>query len=1088
MSTAFSYAGGKLDVGTRRWATGLGPGPKCAGPLRARAFPSMVQAQTTNSAPATQNTTEPGVVQIDNPPPSKRSFSPDDWEGATGDLKTSAEAWAGLKAIIPHKALSALSKPGQYLGNEFGAIRKDWDAAEVRFVLAYPDAYSIGMSSTGHVVLYSCLNEPANLLCDRAYLPLPDMQSFLKDAGKPLFAVESKRPLGDFHVIGMSISYELTATNCLQMMDLANIPLTSQERAAAIPSSRRFLDGHPLVFAGGLSVTANPEPYADFFDFIALGDGEIALPAIGQKIATVLRADPNVSREDLLLALARDVPGVYVPEFYEMDPVLGSVNPCRPEVPPRPQRQNAQPEPWRAMALVPHVGAVHDRLSIEIRRGCTRGCRFCLPGMVQRPARDVAPDTVVDAVTKGVAITGYNEFSLLSLSCSDWLSLPSVGLRLKNELADQNISLSLGSQRVDRFDVNIARVQGGLRKSGVTFAPEAGSQRMRDVINKGLTNEDLLRGVKTAYEQGWQNVKLYFMIGLPGETDEDVVAIADTVKYVQKKCRMQGRRRLSVNLTISSFTPKRKFIYEHDPLLSKFDHSTLFLAIANLSPSCHRAFCCTAWTPFQWHSVSTAEFARKQNLLKKEFRHCGDVKVNYTDKRLSSMEEFIGRGDRRLSKVIRRAYELGAGMDAWWEAMDKAYNAWCQAIDECGLTWKYRRTENGEWNIVETPPEDIRGKRGWRDIAKTGNLDRKTLLPKADPIEQNMPAANDSPLDRPLPWDHIDVGLDKGWLRDELMRALSETLTPDCAFDECSACGVCGEDLGNNIAIPCPPIPKYEGPRLPSTAREQRVRLVFKSWGAMALSSHLDTQRMLDQLMRRASLPISFDGGFHPHPKIIAAAPLPFGSTADEEPIDFFLAREMAPEEFAHRVNSGLPDGMCVVSAQNVPIGGSAMSALTTSADYLIAVYRDFDLVEDGEIAVDWDEAIRNLVASGPIEVEKINKKGVSTVRNLRDMLLSVRIASAEEAEPVLTHIGLDDWPRSGTVLAATLKLSNDLTLSPSSFVNMLRISSGDERIMMLHAHRCRILLSEDERYNRVAANRALEEARLELKVRGKED
>lgn len=450
-------------------------------------------------------------------------------------------------------------KPGQYLGNEHGVVAKDWDSADVRFVLAYPDLYSIGMSSTGHIVLYSCLNEPQELLCDRAYLPFPDMQSALADADKPLFAVESKRPLGDFHVVGMSISYELTATNCLKMMELAKLPITWKDREDASPSSR-FVDGPPLVFAGGLSVTANPEPYADFFDFFALGDGENALPAIGLKIRQALRDNPDISREELLFVLATEVGGVYVPRFYDMDPLFGNVRPNREGVPARPQRQNALPEPSRAMALVPYEQAIHDRLSVEIRRGCTRGCRFCLPGMVQRPARDVDPEEVIGAVKKGVEASGYNEFSLLSLSCSDWLSLPSVGLRLKNELNEQSISLSLGSQRVDRFDENIARVQGGLRKSGVTFAPEAGSQRMRDVINKGLTDEDLLRGVRTAYDQGWHSVKLYFMIGLPGETDDDVLGIARTVKYLQKQVKARGRRRLSISLTISSFTPKRKHI------------------------------------------------------------------------------------------------------------------------------------------------------------------------------------------------------------------------------------------------------------------------------------------------------------------------------------------------------------------------------------------------------------------------------------------------------------------------------------------------------------------------------------------------
>jgi Radical SAM proteins, N-terminal len=305
--------------------------------------------------------------------PSGTITRPEDWVNAERNEKLTDSAWAGLRTVLPNAVLRTLKSPGEWLGNELGAVNKSWDSAEVHFALAYPDQYEIGLSNSGHIILYSCINEADNLMCDRSYLPKPDMQAALEAAGKHLFAVESKRPLKDFDIVGMSISYELSATSCLKMMDLAGIPQTWAERDI---TATRFVDGPPLIFAGGLSVTANPEPYADFFDFFSLGDGEIMLPAFGQCVATQLRKNPDISRHDLVLALARDVPGCYAPRFYNMEPVYGSCKRNHPDVPARPERQNAMPEPWRAYALTPHAGAVHDRLSVEIRRGCSRGCRF----------------------------------------------------------------------------------------------------------------------------------------------------------------------------------------------------------------------------------------------------------------------------------------------------------------------------------------------------------------------------------------------------------------------------------------------------------------------------------------------------------------------------------------------------------------------------------------------------------------------------------------------------------------------------------------------------------------------------------------
>ncbi len=561
------------------------------------------------------------------------------------------------KRWISELVTPEIMRPARYLGNELGSVHKPWDSAIVRWALTYPELYEVGASNLGHIILYSILNAQPRQLCDRAYLPAPDLAAKLRATQTPLFAVESQRSLREFDILGFSLAYELGATNILEMLDLIGIPLTWQARGNA-----PLGEGYPLIFAGGQTATSNPEPYADFLDFVALGDGEELLPEIGLVLEEGKRV--RLSREDLLLDLAQ-VPGVYVPRFYDMA-ADGSVHPNRADVPPRILRRVAAPIPAYGIGLVPMVETVHDRLTVEIRRGCTRGCRFCQPGMLTRPARDVDPDQVVSAIEQGMQQTGYSEFSLLSLSCSDYLALPAVGMEIRNRLRDSNISLSLPSQRVDRFDEHIANIIGGVRQTSLTFAPEAGTQRLRDIINKGLTNEELLRGVKTAYEQGWDKVKLYFMIGLPGETDDDVLGIAETIRWLQRECRGR-KKRLDINLTISNFTPKPH-------------------------------------TPFQWHSVSTKEFQRKQDLLRQEFRTIRGLKANFTDVRISAMEDFVGRGDRRLAAVIRRAWELGAGMDAWWENVDRAYAAWNQAITESGLTWKYRQVEQGEWNLFDPSP------------------------------------------------------------------------------------------------------------------------------------------------------------------------------------------------------------------------------------------------------------------------------------------------------------------------------------------------------------------------------------------------
>ena len=816
-----------------------------------------------------------------------------------------------------------ISKPARYLGNELGVQARDWNAAQVRWALTYPEVYEVGASNSGHIILYSILNSVPGQLCDRSYLPAPDLAARLRERGAPLFAVESRRPLAAFDILGFSLSYELGGTNILEMLALAGIPIWAAERGD-LPLSDPAAP--PLIFAGGPTATSNPEPFAAFLDFVALGDGEELLPEIGLVVAEGRAA--GLTRRALLRDLAQ-VPGVYVPSFYGPGADGVAIEPLEPGIPARIQRRTATPMPHYAMGLVPHIETVHDRLTVEIRRGCTRGCRFCQPGMLTRPARDVEPEAVVEAVQEGMRRTGYADFSLLSLSCSDYLALPAVGVELRNRLADKNVSLTLPSQRVDRFDQNIAHILGGTRKAGLTFAPEAGSQRLRDIVNKGLTDAELLAGVRTAMASGYRKLKLYFMIGLPGETDADVLGIADTCRALQQQCSDLGR--LELNLTISNFTPKPH-------------------------------------TPFQWHSVSTGEFRRRQELLRRALRPLRGLKTNFTDGRLSAIEDFIGRGDRRLAAVIEAAWRAGAGLDAWFESAERSHTAWTGAIEAAGLGGRYRQLELGAWSATEA-----------------------------------MAAADLEAFCRQsLPWDHIDSGLDKRWLAEDLQRALAAAVVPDCSFEGCSSCGVCGPELGHNVVIPRPSIPVALPQRAPASERLDRLRIGFTKTGSLALISHLDTLRMLERALRRSGLPVSFTGGFHPLPRLQLALPLPLGVEGFGEWLDLEFTEEVDPAQVRTRLQPQLPAGFQLLSLLRVPVFSESLSQELAAADWTFVLQPQAGAPLTSQ---QWHQATSALLAAQALAWQDTDKKGRPRSRDCRPFLLELRLAELFADGAVALHL-----------------------------------------------------------------------------------
>jgi radical SAM family uncharacterized protein len=530
----------------------------------------------------------------------------------------------------PDNILNQITKPARYTGGEWNAITKDWDKTKLRFALCYPDLYEIGMSNMALPILYEILNRQPDVLAERVYAPWIDMEAAMRAAGIPLLSLESKRPLKDFDIIGFSLDYELTYTNVLNILDLGQIPVLASERN----------DTHPLVIAGGSSVL-NPEPMSDFIDLFVIGEGEeVVLELLGH-----LRGWPKnkTPRKELLKQLA-SIPGVYVPRLYQVeyqaDGVVKSITPTAAEAKPVIQRRivDKLPPPV-TRAVVPYIEVVHDRGAVEIQRGCTRGCRFCQAGIIYRPLRQRPQEEIIGAVGEIITNCGYNDISLVSLSTSDYPKIEELVASLVRNYPD--LTLSLPSLRIDSFSVKLMDSLPR-RKGGLTFAPEAGSERLRRIINKGASEDEIIETAAAALAHGWKSLKLYFMLGLPTETKEDVEGIIQLVD----KIRSLGKGMPRVRVSLSTFIPKPH-------------------------------------TPFQWVAQEgEEELNAKHELLKRGLRRKGG-QLSWQEPRESQLEAVLSRGDRRLGQVIYRAWKLGATFDAWDECFD--YQKWLRAFAESGL-------------------------------------------------------------------------------------------------------------------------------------------------------------------------------------------------------------------------------------------------------------------------------------------------------------------------------------------------------------------------------------------------------------------
>ncbi len=580
--------------------------------------------------------------------------------------------------MFDSQMLHRVNRPARYTGGEWNSITKDWDATPLRVALAYPDAYEIAMSNLAVPILYDLVNHRPDALAERVYAPWRDLEGLMRQKGLPLVSLESQRPLSAFDVIGFSLGYELTYTNVLNMLDLAGLPVGAADRT----------DAHPLVIAGG-SCCLNPEPMADFIDAFVIGDGEEVLSEV---LDTVLE-NKDKGRKTLLRALA-GIAGVYVPSLYRAgfndDGTLKGVTPTDAAAPAIVKRRIVRVLPPPVTnPVVPFIEIVHDRGAVEIQRGCPRGCRFCQAGMIYRPLRERPHEEVIRAAGDIIRDCGYDELSLVSLATSDYAGIDKLVQKLTE--AYPSLSLSLPSLRLDDFSLHLIASLPTRSRTGLTFAPEAGSERLRKAINKNITDEQLLATAGKAFERGWTSLKLYFMLGLPTETDEDAEAIVSLVERVRAEGRKASGRKPMLRVSVATFVPK-------------------------------------AHTPFQWSGqIAPEDLERRQNILKSGLGVKG-VRLSWHDPAVSLLEAVLARGDRRLGQVIRRAWETGSTFDAWSDQFK--IDNWLKAMQDCGLDpafYAYRERSENEvlpWSHVDigvSPDYLKREMQRSRDCLETGD-------------------------------------------------------------------------------------------------------------------------------------------------------------------------------------------------------------------------------------------------------------------------------------------------------------------------------------------------------------------------------
>ena len=823
-------------------------------------------------------------------------------------------------AILP-----LVSQPARYAGGERGTVVKDPRQVQVRFGLAFPEVYEIAQSHLGLQILYNLLNNRPAIQAERIYAPWTDMEALLRERKLPLVSLETYTPLSDFDIVGFSLQYELTYTNILMMLDLGGIPLLSQDRDAS----------QPLIIAGG-PCAFHPEPLADFIDAFLLGDGEEAV----FDICDTYQAWDKRNRSDLWAALSR-IPGVYVPALftpeYGADGQLSGIRSDNLDRPDQPDQivvekrivSDLNTIPQQTSQVVPNVNIVHDRIAVEVMRGCVRGCRFCQAGYIYRPLRERDPRALQQQIDSLVAQSGYEEVSLLSLSTGDYSCVNPLLREVMNRFSGLKVSVSLPSTRVDALSPHILEEIRRVRKTGFTLAPEAGTQRMRDVIQKEYKEEELLDAARVLFDLGWKSVKLYFMLGLPGETQDDLLGIVD----LSRKVSAVGRRRRQVTASVSTFVPKPH-------------------------------------TPFQWAAqIGLEETEARQNLLRRELRRAG-IQFKWHEARLSFLEGVFARGDRRLAGPLLSAYRLGCRFDGWTDQF--RLDLWQQAFAAHGIdpdVYLRRRLldEPLPWDHLDS---GVTKKWLQRDLAKAFD---GTLTPDCSVERCSYCGACDFKSVRNVTYhlngakgaDHRGPDVDS-WARAVLpeheswgtrqWQVMQEKRQDQKSKVKSQKSKVKNEDPGlspqssvlspqssvlssgnaeewlagdpNTIAV-------SQADNKPAVAR---IRVMYSRLGAARFLGAREVVTLFTRAVRRAKLPVAHTQGFHPTPKLSFGPALPLGMESEEELLDIFLSEVLDPSELAARLDPELPDGFSLQWAEAVDLKAPSIDASIQATQYQVAL------------------------------------------------------------------------------------------------------------------------------------------------------